>query len=63
MRRVQLCQKFTLEVETREKQAFSSGERFLKSDLQIEAYGCIDDLSSVLGTVASYLKGSRTGSR
>jgi cob(I)alamin adenosyltransferase len=33
-----------------------SGERFLKSDLRIEAYGCMDELSSVLGTLASNLK-------
>ena len=38
------------------KTSLFSGERFLKSDLQIEAYGCIDELSSVLGTVVSYLK-------
>jgi cob(I)alamin adenosyltransferase len=38
------------------KTSLFSGERFLKSDLRIEAYGCIDELSSVLGTVASYLK-------
>ncbi|MGD9373952.1 MAG: ATP:cob(I)alamin adenosyltransferase [Desulfobacterales bacterium] len=38
------------------KTSLFSGERFLKSDLRIEAYGCLDELSSVLGTVASYLK-------
>ena len=32
---------------------------FLKSDLRIDAYGCVDELSSLLGSVASYLEYNR----
>jgi cob(I)alamin adenosyltransferase len=38
------------------KTSLFSGERLLKSDLRIEDYGHIEELSSVLGAIAPYLK-------
>lgn len=39
----------------RGKTSLFSGERVTKADLQIEAYGEVDELNSVLGGVGSYL--------
>ncbi len=40
------------------KTSLFSGERILKSHIQVEAYGDVDELNSVLGMVAAVLAGS-----